>query len=183
MILVSGSGVPPHIQRQWKYEQRARAHGLNQTERGWVMEILEKTDQFYRTGEGEAQVLAQIDRIKHELWFQTTLGADFQDMPDTLNAWFPNWNYPADLDLDTLPILEEIDAPVLFIFGDDDAIWPVSFCVTQLERVFSESKGSKDWKILSFPKANHQIHTPQEFFDPRYFRSIGAWLDEKMAVR
>ena len=180
MIMVSSSGLSPAAQRHWLYEKRARHQGLNATERSWVKEILDKMDEYYRTGESEEEILAQIERIKPEAWFRKSMNMEPDQTPKRLNDWFSDWHYPEDLDLDVLPFLEQLATPCLFIFGDEDANTPVSLTITSLERINSQSKGKKDWRILSFPNADHYIMTPQDFFHPRFFKNMDQWLTEKI---
>lgn len=74
------------------------------------------------------------------------------------NAYSPGSGDVKALDAAAIPV-EKISAPILFVTGDDDQMWPASImAVTMIER--REQAGLTGDRHLRFENAGHIIHPP-----------------------
>lgn len=86
--------------------------------------------------------------------------------------------YGPDIDFDPVPVLQQLDIPVLFLLGELDAETPVADTVAILERI--KQTDQKDFTVRVFPGADHQIELPRQInsrphYAPGYLDLMIDW--------
>jgi len=85
---------------------------------------------------------------------------------------------------DPRPILDEIDTPILWMYGEEDKSVEPSKSIAILNEIMAASP--KPWTIKTFPNADHGLRTPPDWskpfplqeYAPGHWETIARWLQE-----
>ena len=181
LILISGGGVSPARTVHYEMENRLQQADYSTAEITQAISLMHGVDNYYRTGTGEADVMAAIEQARQAPWFQTAFELDPATFPDSLGAIPFTDNYPANLDFDPLPLLAALDMPMLFVFGEADTQVPVTESASAIRTTLMQT-GRQNFQIEIFPGADHLI-----FIDyqpaPGYAELLSAWLQNTLGKR
>ncbi len=130
-----------------------------------------------RTGTGWEQLESAVQRVKGEPWYRHVAVMRH-------STWDSSWmTYGPDIDFDPVPVLQQLDIPVLFLLGELDPETPVADTVAILERI--RKTDQKDFTVRVFPGADHQIELPRQAagrprYAPGYLDTMVDWTLDKV---
>lgn len=183
MINISGAFVPVAREGWWDAEFRLREKGFSESEIEKAIDLLKQNDEVTRTGKGLAELEAAVERAKSEPWFSLL---DFGP-PLSVNHPSRHW-YRRVIDFDSLPVLQKLSIPSLWIYGGRDQTVPAMESAANLDKLKAQGK---DITIKIFPTANHQMfvipeaNQPFRWFGyaPAYVETIEAWLSKRAIIK
>jgi pimeloyl-ACP methyl ester carboxylesterase len=83
------------------------------------------------------------------------------------------------MDYDPIPMLEQVRVPVLAVWGENDALVPVSESRAAIETAFTRS-GNREVTYRVFIGADHSIQTESWLHgrrpDPEYLNLLTGWI-------
>jgi pimeloyl-ACP methyl ester carboxylesterase len=187
-FIVASSGGPIGIGEQERYSRlrsaaAAGASDLAQREAARVID-----DYFaYLASDGRergAAVSTNWTRYGDQPWYRA------MRMPaadPTVGPWPPTRRvFAGDLRLDAQALYDQVRVPVLFLYGAEDALFPIEQVVAAAQRVAQRLPGSEVQVIAG---ANHSFSLPARPGDvsltaPAYFQTLIRWSRERLiAVR
>ena len=118
------------------------------------------------------------------------------DAFELIEGLSPEW-HEADKSFDALPIIEQLDIPMLFIDGENDVLVPGKLNTARISNVLNAA-GHKDFMVKVFPDATHglmaapspcSICMPNDEIGPilpwyvsGYWETVTEWVTEHVAV-
>ncbi len=134
-----------------------------------------------RTGEGWPEFEAQTEKVRKERWF------DWLGIPPRGN-WIYEF-YRKTGNYNPIPLWEKLKVPVLLIYGEKDAVIPVSQSIVNIERALRKA-GNRDYGIIILPRAAHNftvIPDPNQPFEwpvvaPGFTDLVTAWINQQTAT-
>jgi pimeloyl-ACP methyl ester carboxylesterase len=164
-------------------EDSLRAFGFSGDDLKAALAFRKTINEMIRSGEAltdagweKVQTLAQ--KAQHEKWFPYVRPAAKRD-------WRQD-KYHLMLRFDPQPLWEKTSIPVLALYGGLDRNVPAARNVAALEG-FLKKAGNKDYRIIVFPKANHEgIEAERGFLDDeaetaRWTRFVPGYFDTSLA--
>ena len=152
MIIISGSVVPVNEDRIFERSLRLKNEGFTteEVEKATQLQISDQNYSIDSTSYNEFKLL--WDRFKDERWFRRVYLSD--DPISFSSPW--RQHHSKIIDFDPLPILQTLDIPVVWIFGDPnkDDLGPINQSVKNLEEL---KEGGKEYLILSYSGYDHNL--------------------------
>ncbi|MEM6570298.1 MAG: prolyl oligopeptidase family serine peptidase [Planctomycetota bacterium] len=157
VVGLSAPGVSPAEQNDYNQSGRvarsASVEAANEASR-----ILANVYRYLRTGDGAAEVRAELEQARTEPWFPAAI---------ELRAWLTRglppapWRYVSELDLDPGTAWREIDRPVLCVWGEDDTCVPPAI---SRERIgpWLDAAGNRVRELRTLPGAHHDLRLAPE---------------------
>ena len=125
LIIVSGGGAKPSD--EWVFDARIALEDANFSAEEieqlmpHLSALREQINRYYQTGEGYEEMVEALRQAQTDEWFLRTSAAEEPILPmpeevfrhgdEITNHFLANWNF------DPLPLIEDLDIPMLFIFG------------------------------------------------------------------
>lgn len=152
MVMISASLSTVAEDRIYGREALIRHLGLNTAEVAEARELMARDHQVTRTGLGFPELQASWRQYASTDWFRA---ARLPENPQRLDDPHRVWERTV-LDFDPRPMLDQIDSPILWIFGDQrlDRFSPVAL---SLSRVAAAQAVGKPWAIMQFEGAGHTL--------------------------
>lgn len=148
LAFTSAPAVNVATEGWWDYESLLHEKGFSESDIAAARRISELDDEVTRGHTSWETLAAAVEEVKQTPWFKAT---KFELLP----ADHPSRAaYRRVIDLDPLPLLQKIDAPVLWIYAGRDTTVPVDWSLANL---LSLIKAGKDYTIRVFPAANHAL--------------------------
>lgn len=172
VIMQSATGVTFARQNLYQNERRIRAVSNSEEDVAQGLTIVKLTHHYARTGTGW-QAYADAKQAAREKAWASSLGEALS--PDN---WWWNW-YRTKMDYDPIPMLEKVRVPVLAVWGENDALVPVSESRDAIERAFARG-GNRDVTYRVFAGADHSIQTESWLHgrrpEPSYVDILSEWI-------
>ncbi len=174
ILVTSGATVPVSDEIKYDYLVKLRDAGYSNDAVAAAERILDLDHRVTMTGEGYDELRGLVKEARKEPWWKLMdfylipVGArDFQRL---IGGFDPR------------PVLEDVDIPILWMYGLADKSVEPSRSIGILEEIVAEY--AKPWTIETFPKADHGIDVPPppgaafpfERPAPGYFDAMAAWL-------
>lgn len=175
ILTTSGPAVSVEEEGYYDYLVRLRDAGYSAEVEAEARRILEMDFQVTVTGEGHAEMIVEAMKARKTEWWRSMtyfvepMGTDFRGFYKLICEYKP------------VPIIESIDIPILWTYGEADKSVEPSISVGILNGIIEEH--DKDFTIATFPEANHGIRIPAESvfplesFAPGYVDTLLEWLD------
>jgi pimeloyl-ACP methyl ester carboxylesterase len=175
-FLIVDSGATYDVEREgwYDFEVKLRDLGYSEEDLAEAHKIMQLDNQVTRAdGEGFDELMAARREASRKPWFN-----DMGFIPSGPKSPFRRF-YKLILDFDPRPLLEEIDIPILWLYGSEDKSVSAAESVAILEEIQREYK--KDYTIRVFPGADHGLRVvPDPETDALPFRVLaGGYLDAK----
>jgi pimeloyl-ACP methyl ester carboxylesterase len=178
VISISGGSIPVEREGYWDFEWKLRTAGFSEEDVSKAVNLLKMDNAVTRTRQGHAELIAAVKTSSSEPWFKK-MGW----LADGVNGDSRN-HYARILDFNPQTYLPEVNAPILWLDGDNDESWPTTEAHGYLKKVKAER--NKDWTLHVFSSATHGIwnekkEAPWPFYTkPQSFWNIqNEWLREK----
>lgn len=163
-------------QQQRIFEALRTGEGWDELREQWAADLREQIEQL---PEAQREALGNLDEYIELAIDEQVAGVN--------NPWFRFF-----VDYDPRPALEELEAPVLAVFGGLDTQVPAEPNVEAMEAAF-EAGDHPDYTIEVFPQANHLFQEaetggPQEYgvlppeFVPGLLDLLSEWTLERVTV-
>lgn len=153
VIVKAGPMVGPAELATYKSVERVRRAGYSEDVQQRVRALMELQFSILRSGRGWDRLDSAVATVRAEPWFRHVAVMRH-------SSWQSSWmGYGVDIDFDIVAVLERLDVPALFIFGEADPETPVPESVEVLDRMKREL--GKDFTTVVFPGADHQIELPR----------------------
>ena len=128
LVMISGPAVTVEREGWWDRGFRLRERGFTEDEIEQALSILRMNDGVTRSGQGLAELEAEIEQVRGERWFSSF---SFEK-PQPVDSPFRRF-YRRIIDFDPHPVLERISVPSLWLYGERDESMPAMESVTILE--------------------------------------------------
>jgi pimeloyl-ACP methyl ester carboxylesterase len=170
-----GTG-PIYTQDLYRTRNDLEDGGFTEPEISKAMDLYSQWVNVARTGEGWDQLLAAMSDAKNEKWFHA-LG-----LPQRKDNWIYKW-YPQIGNFNPLPLWEQVQIPVLLIYGEHDRNTPVGPSLAGITQAL-EKADNRDYTPIIIPGAAHNLtiqwHSGEPFFwwhsAPGYSDLLVAWV-------
>jgi pimeloyl-ACP methyl ester carboxylesterase len=184
LVVTSAAGVT--YEELVFYEVVRREKGLSAEETAKAVALRHQINEYYRTGKGYEEVVEAVRRAQDEPWYKAAgiLPRGVNDVSlygsHDANAYLeglradPNWEF------DPMTVFEELDIPMLFIYGGRDWEHPIEESMKRFQERLVDSS-DKDVEIIVFPEADHTIFGwtgPLPRYTPGFLDAVTRWLLE-----
>ncbi len=152
MIVISASVVPVREDRIFERAARLKREGFTEEEVEQATK-LQIADQNFSSDSTSYDSLKLLwDQYKDERWFRRVYLSE--EPLDYSHSW--RQHHSKIIDFNPLPILQNLEMPVVWIFGDPelDGLGPVKQSITNLEGLKSQGK---EYLILTYPGYDHNL--------------------------
>jgi hypothetical protein len=190
VIAVSAPGVSYADLNAFAVGNRLRGRGFSEAEVAEAQTALRRLDDFVRRGNDPTGTEAMLKQLQPKPWFR----------PATLPSTLPTekerqtWVRWRNLDLDPSSYWERVRVPVLLIYGERDAVVPVSRSVERITAALGRAGNSRAL-VKVFPDADHELVVgsnakgegsneaePQPRDAPGYFEILRSWTQEQVRL-
>ncbi len=175
VVANSGPGVTPEAQDFYGMEHTLRLNGVSEAEIEQALTWLGRLHDAAREGMPYDELAKGILEPARD----TPAFSYFGEIgPEDWPFFVLNFQHP----FDPVVVLEQVNCPMLAIFGELDPLVPV----TESVRVYQESvktSGNPDLTIHVFPGADHRIRVGAPLrFAPGYFETMSGWLRQHARI-
>jgi uncharacterized protein len=182
-FLVVNSASIESVEEEGYYDYMValKDQGHAEDVRAKALAILKQNNHVTRTGDGYDELMDMVKAIRGEPWRK-----DFPFIAMGPESTTRD-HYRLIIDHDPVPILEKLDRPILWNFGEDDKSVDTAEGVAELNRIKAEF--DKDYTINVYPGANHGLFVepdpavdalPFSVYAPGYLDDVRAWLTERV---
>jgi len=184
LVIVSGPAVSPLRSDQYAtmrtFGDPERTPGLTPEERRLNMDMWMRLTTATYDPEMLAWYTEAWERAKEAEWFQTYPwnGPEGFDQ-----RWYPKW-YAKISRFDPLPVLRQLDAPILWVYGGDDSLSALPESLELRGRLQQDM--DKPYMISVFPNAGHGVNFPTGregegpyITAPMLFETVLGWLEAR----
>ena len=179
-ILLSPSVSTIAEDRVFGRRARARHVGAGRSGAAEAAVLQELDHALTRTGDGEAEYFRTWDRLSQRPWFDAVFEPRERRPADDP---FRRWERTV-LGVDPEPVLERLDLPILWVFGDArfDRFSPVASSTRRVERLRG---AGKDYTIVAIDGVDHDLELVDDgglrnawSVQLPLIRRTFAWLDD-----
>lgn len=174
MMVVSGGGASPRQSELFSYQKQFEHKGLSEEEQEKGLSIANMFFDYLATGEERNSLLEALDEIKEgRLSFLAKQIGHI--LPSERNR--VNWSWVGAYE--PVEDIQEINCPVLLLFGDKDMDQPTDLALEKWRKGLQDA-GNEQSTVMLFPGAAHGIrigghHQHRSFADGYWEVQIG-WL-------
>ena len=152
LIADSGPTYSVAVEGHFDYLVKLKDAGFSEEDIAKARDVLERNDAITRTGEGYVELMEYVLEVRREPWFRKMgLFVNRTTAPDRI------W-YGKIIDFDPAPLLNELDIPILWLYGEEDKSVDPLACAAILDQL--RRGNDKNYTVFNFPQANHGIHVP-----------------------
>src|SRR5690606_37570425 len=173
VIVTSGATVNVEEEGYFDFLVRLRDAGFSKEDEAVARKLLELDFQVSMTGEGYEELQAMARELQKEPWYST-----LNYFPTPPHFKFRQL-YRLIGDFDPVPILKQIDRPMLWLYGEADTSVEAARSIGILEPIIAD--GNRPWTIRAFPNADHGIRLPPAPGSAFPFRAPAPGYLEAMA--
>lgn len=182
LVLGSAPAMDPLAQKLVRVEHEMRAAEFSDQDIRAAMDYMRGYSDVVRTGDGWPELKIASSRTSGQPW------ADYVNQPE--EEWHLGW-YRSNSTVDPVPLWEQLEIPVLALYGTADLIVPPSVHAERLTSALR--KGGSDVELRVFDGADHRLETPMGNDRTgrwRWFRIapglldvLRDWLDQQVIHR
>jgi pimeloyl-ACP methyl ester carboxylesterase len=176
VIVKSAAAVTPEKQELARVEIQMRGKGYSQEEITEALHLYKHAIAYARSGEGWDALKREIDADSTKEWafFGADTPSDFWFF-DQIRLFFAH---------DPLPVLRDLNVPLLVIFGGKDELGPP--LASQIGQLLAAMRASgKESQLEIFPNAGHDLRTVPDKaqswdfgrFAPGYLPTLRSWVE------
>ncbi len=183
LVIVSGGGASPEDEALYSLRTQLENHDIPLEGIESALKLRRRINSYYRSGEGRTELLASISRIEATTWFIAANGhlpTESQVYEHGSQEWRAHMAF---LDFDALPLLQEIQMPMLFIHGELDRSYPAAQSAARLHEL--ESDQARDLRVITYPRADHNIMTrriPWPRYPDGYIEQMVSWVKDRVGT-
>jgi pimeloyl-ACP methyl ester carboxylesterase len=179
IVVTSGATVTVEEEGYFDYIVRLRDAGFSESDQAEALKILKQDFHVSMTGEGYDELRAMVKEAKDKPWWKPL--TFFAAPPNITSRHF----YRLIGEYDPIPILENLDIPILWIYGEEDKSVEPTMSIPKLNRLIEEQE--KEYEVVMFPDADHGLRIPTAKnaafplrpHAPGYLDTIVEWIEKK----
>ncbi len=155
IVIVSGAGASTQQETLFSIRTQLEDAGIDAAGVDRALGLRRQIDDYYRTGIGLAEVQAEIGDAEATDWFRAAgayLPVSSEVYTYGSDAWRAHLQF---LEFDALPLLRDLDLPMLFIHGSEDRSFPSELSAARLQEL--DDDPSRDVTVVTFEGADHAI--------------------------
>lgn len=141
---ISAAGVSPAEQMSYSAEFELREKGFSDKAISQMLKLRGLVDDYFRGSAKRAELQEKLNVYRNEAWFSLA----YLDGPLPENPTTEKWYQ--EMDFDPIPSIQNIDVPVLLLYGERDPWVPIPKSIARWEEF-----GPKDLTIHQIKDANH----------------------------
>lgn len=176
VITGAAPGITPNEQNDFNVENSLRKKKVDDDSIAYVLKFRNDLRNFqYNSVGDQIELEAILSDLKTKSWFKNTLLTDEKVEPVT-------GGIKDFLIYNPLPAWENVDVPVLLIWGEKDMLVPAEKSKTLIEAALIKG-GNKNFQTIIYPNSTHgieSINNSDEWDFPRlaegYHNSIVEWI-------
>lgn len=175
VVAKAAPGVGPAELARWKSVRRVQQAGYSADVVARVNRLMDIQFEIVRSGSGWPELDKQVRDVRGEPWFP--LVAVMRH-----SQWRSSWmTYGPDIDFDPVKVLSRVDAPILWLLGENDPETPLDATLAMLA---AQKARGKDITVKVFPGADHQLERPRTSknrpnYAPRYIETTMSWVADR----
>lgn len=190
LVVVSPSAMTASAQVRYETRANVLRAGFGEAAANRAADLYTRLSEFQRTGAGREELNRLLAAAKSENWFDAAWYLE-ESVPeyDRVLAldWFPAWRNR--MDFDALPLLGELDCPVLAQVGGDDPKNDGQAALDRLRAAVAR-RGTSRFTGRLYPSAGHGMivwplpgRLPPPWFAKGYLRDQLAWVLHSASAR
>jgi len=144
IVAVSAVGMSPAEQMNYSAEFSLREKGVSELVIRQMLELRSLVDDYYRGDASRNEVQEKLDMLRYEDWFSLAYLDDSLPEDPTVDKWYHI------MDFDPLPVIQNVDIPVLLLYGERDPWVPIARSITRWQEY-----GPEDVTVYQIKDANH----------------------------
>jgi uncharacterized protein len=180
LVIVSGGGASTEDENLYSIRTHLEDRGIGPEGINQALDLRRQIDAYYRTGDGRQALLADLVRAEDSDWFAA---ADWY-LPRASEVYLhgsDEWRTHMEfLDFDALPLLRELDMPMLFLHGALDRSYPATLSAERLAELASDPV--RDVQVVTYAGADHAILTrrlPWPRYADGYVEQMVMWVERR----
>ena len=146
VVVESAPVMTPREHERLRVETTMRADGHRGETIAQAVAFMDQKFEVARTGEGWARLEAAMAAGEKAGWIP------YVNAPASLESL--RWNWDHVFAYDPLPVLKQLDVPMLVLYGELDSVVPPKVHRARMEQAMREA-GRHDVTIREFARANH----------------------------
>ncbi|MBX9616201.1 MAG: alpha/beta fold hydrolase [Caulobacteraceae bacterium] len=185
-VSVSAPVVTADVQMMFSSTNHLRANGYAQADIDQMIATRRAVDDYMRGTASREAAQTMIDAARGQPWFRYTyMGETVRDRE--VSGW------RREIENDPLANLGSVAAPILLLFGSDDAVVPVAISIERLETIAARMPGMEVHVVagadhamemsgdagVSLDPRNDGAETPDS---PEYLAILASWLTRQGLV-
>jgi pimeloyl-ACP methyl ester carboxylesterase len=179
VIVKSGAGVTPEEQELARVEMQMRSDGNSPQDIQESLGLYRQVIAYARTRQGWDDLSIALKAASQKSWYY--FGAVSKDW------WFFDF-IRLNIGYDPVPVVQQVKAPLLIIYGGKDRNLPLEASLRRLNPALSSAGRSSAIEI--FPNAGHDLRVepgkdePWDFprFAPGYLQLLASWVKLQTAT-
>jgi pimeloyl-ACP methyl ester carboxylesterase len=144
VIAVSAAGVSPAEQMNYSAAYELRENGFSDETIEQMLELRGLVNEYCRGNANRSEVQEKLDVVCNEEWFSLAYLNHYLPEDPTVAKWYQ------ELDFDPIPIIQNIDVPILLLYAERDPWIPIAKSIARWE-----AYGPRDATIRQIKDANH----------------------------
>lgn len=177
VVVESAPVMTPREHERLRVETQMRADGHASESIARAVAFMDRKFEVARTGEGWNGLVVAMAAAERAGWLP------YVNPPSSLDSL--RWHWDHVFSYDPLPVLRQLDVPMLVLYGELDAIVPPKVHKARMEQAVRDA-GKHNVTIREFARANHgffeaitggRMEQPRlTGFVPGYFEARTAWV-------
>ncbi|MCI0714068.1 MAG: hypothetical protein L0154_28185 [Chloroflexi bacterium] len=163
LVVMSGAGYSAARQEQIRRTNVVKELGANEAGAAFVSKFWEMAYQFGADGQWTPELESMIIEMNAHEYLQSLPKSDhaptLQPVPPVmpLEDWRTLGGTLADMGIDPVPLVQQLDCPVLFVWGERDMLQNVA---ESYERIQNAVAGRDNVRLEVIPDVSHQFFEP-----------------------
>jgi uncharacterized protein len=183
LVIVSGGGASTQDENHYSIRTHLEDRGIGAEGIAQALALRARIDGYYRTGQDREAIVAEIRRVEGTDWFAA---ADWY-LPRPSEVYLhgsDEWRaHMTFLDFDALPLLRDLDLPMLFVHGELDRSYPAALSADRLAELTMDS--TRDVSVITYEGADHSILTrraPWPRYADGYVEHMVTWAQDRLGT-
>ncbi|MCJ7714894.1 MAG: alpha/beta fold hydrolase, partial [Anaerolineales bacterium] len=128
VVAVSAVGVSPAEQMNYSAKYELQENGISEQTIRQMLELRDLVDNYYRGNGNRSEIQKKINKFRNEVWFSLAYLDGSLPKDPTVEKWYQI------MDFDPLPMMSNIDVPILLLYGERDPWVPITKSITQWKK-------------------------------------------------
>jgi uncharacterized protein len=179
VVVKAGPAIGPAALARWKSVHRVQQAGYSPEVVARVNKLMDIQFEILRSGSGWPQLEQEVRGARGEPWLP--LVAILRH-----SSWQSSWmTYGRDIDFDPAGSLSRVDAPMLWLLGEQDPETPLDATLATLDTL---KRSGKNITVKVFPGADHQLELPRTIetrpnYAPGYIETTMDWVAQQCGLQ
>lgn len=179
LVVVSGTGAAPEDEDVYSIRTHLEDQNFPSDDIELAISMRMLINDYYRTGDGREGLLESVLGVETTAWYEAA-GTYLPPASDIYVYGSDEWRRHMEfLDFDAVPLISELEIPMLFVHGGRDRSYPTDQSVERLEQV--AALPGKEITVVVYPQADHAIlarYLPWPRYADGYIDQMVTWVVE-----